>query len=89
MAKVLEPISDEELKRITVANLRNEYKKLAEEEKNVIFGGRLGQYKYYDMHKVIEEALNCFDSEAKQEVELENILKLDQKVREYVSKKYN
>ncbi|MCI5727505.1 MAG: 1-deoxy-D-xylulose-5-phosphate reductoisomerase [Clostridium sp.] len=44
---------------------------------------------FLDISKVIEEALNCFDSEAKQEVELENILKLDQKVREYVSKKYN
>lgn len=29
MAKVLEPISDTELKKITVVNLRNEYKKLA------------------------------------------------------------
>lgn len=35
------------------------YKKLAEEENNVIFGGRLGEYKYYDMHKVIERALEC------------------------------
>lgn len=33
------------------------YKALAEKEKNVIFGGRLGEYKYYDMHKVIERAL--------------------------------
>ncbi len=33
------------------------YKKLADEKENVIFGGRLGQYKYYDMDKVIEEAL--------------------------------
>ena len=33
------------------------YKELADKESNVIFGGRLGQYKYYDMHKVIEEAL--------------------------------
>ena len=44
---------------------------------------------FLDISKVIEEALNYFDSEAKQEVELENILKLDQKVREYVSEKYN
>ena len=35
------------------------YKKLAKKENNVIFGGRLGEYKYYDMHKVIERALNC------------------------------
>ena len=34
-----------------------EYAKLAESQKNVIFGGRLGEYKYYDMDKVIESAL--------------------------------
>ncbi len=33
------------------------YKSLAEKEQKVIFGGRLGEYKYYDMHKVIERAL--------------------------------
>lgn len=35
----------------------NQYKKLAIEEKNVIFGGRLAEYKYYDMHQVIGSAL--------------------------------
>ncbi|WP_019552546.1 UDP-galactopyranose mutase [Propionispira raffinosivorans] len=35
----------------------NAYKKLADKEKRVIFGGRLGSYKYYDMDKVIEAAL--------------------------------
>ena len=39
--------------------LLKKYNKLASQEDNVIFGGRLGQYKYYDMHKVIEEALAC------------------------------
>lgn len=39
--------------------LYNEYKKLAEQEENIIFGGRLGNYKYYDMDKVIEAALEC------------------------------
>ena len=34
------------------------YKELADLEKNVIFGGRLAEYKYYDMHNVIESALN-------------------------------
>lgn len=34
------------------------YKELADKEKNVIFGGRLGEYKYYDMDKVIESALS-------------------------------
>lgn len=35
------------------------YKELANKEKSVIFGGRLAEYKYYDMHNVIESALNC------------------------------
>ena len=39
------------------------YKKLADKKENVIFGGRLGQYKYYDMDKVIEEALKCVNNE--------------------------
>lgn len=39
--------------------LYEEYKKLADAEENVIFGGRLGEYKYYDMDKVIESALAC------------------------------
>ena len=33
------------------------YQELAAKEKNVLFGGRLGQYRYYDMDKVIEAAL--------------------------------
>ena len=40
-------------------NLYNKYKELADKDEKVIFGGRLGQYKYYDMDKVIEEALKC------------------------------
>ena len=43
--------------------LYEKYKELAEKEENVIFGGRLGQYKYYDMHQVIDEALNCAKKE--------------------------
>ncbi len=39
------------------SNLYQEYRKLADQENKVIFGGRLGEYKYYDMDKVIEEAL--------------------------------
>lgn len=39
-------------------SLAEEYRKLAEQEENVIFGGRLGQYKYYDMAPVIEQVLN-------------------------------
>lgn len=39
------------------------YKELAFKEKNVIFGGRLGNYKYYDMHQVIEAALETVEKE--------------------------
>ena len=39
------------------------YKGLADKDDKVIFGGRLGQYKYYDMHKVIEEALKTVEAE--------------------------
>ena len=39
--------------------LYQQYKALAEAEPNVLFGGRLGEYKYYDMDKVIEAALAC------------------------------
>lgn len=38
--------------------LAEEYRKLAEREKDVFFGGRLGQYKYYDMAPVIEQVFN-------------------------------
>ena len=38
--------------------LAEEYRRLAEAENNVIFGGRLGQYKYFDMAPVIEQVLN-------------------------------
>lgn len=38
--------------------LYEKYRALAEQEKDVIFGGRLGNYKYYDMDKVIEAALS-------------------------------
>lgn len=39
------------------------YAQLAQQEKNVLFGGRLGQYKYYDMDKVIAEALEMVKKE--------------------------
>lgn len=34
------------------------YQDLAAKEKNVLFGGRLGQYRYYDMDKVLRAALD-------------------------------
>lgn len=44
-------------------NLYKKYIELAKRDEKIIFGGRLGQYKYYDMHKVIEEALRCVEEE--------------------------
>lgn len=35
------------------------YRKLADKEPGVVFGGRLGLYRYFDMHQVVEEALEC------------------------------
>lgn len=52
------PVNDEK----NVA-LYAQYKELADAEPNVIFGGRLGEYKYYDMDKVIEAALKCVEKE--------------------------
>ena len=40
-----------------------EYKALAEQEPNIVFGGRLGEYKYYDMDAVIASALACAKKE--------------------------
>ncbi|MFT8330153.1 MAG: UDP-galactopyranose mutase [Bifidobacterium psychraerophilum] len=39
------------------------YKRKAEAEEQVIFGGRLGTYAYYDMHQVINSALICFEKQ--------------------------
>lgn len=47
------PVNDEKN-----SNLYKKYKELALQEKNVIFGGRLAEYKYYDMDKTIEAALD-------------------------------
>lgn len=47
--------------------LYKEYKAFAENEKNVIFGGRLGQYKYFDMDKCIFSALTLCDKELSNE----------------------
>lgn len=42
-------------------NLLNKYKELAQKEKDTIFGGRLAEYKYYDMDDVIEQAFKAWD----------------------------
>lgn len=47
------PVNDEKN-----GKLYQEYRKIAKEESKVIFGGRLGEYKYYDMDAVIAHALN-------------------------------
>lgn len=39
------------------------YKELTDKESNVIFGGRLGEYKYYDMHQVVARALEVAQAE--------------------------
>lgn len=49
--------------------LYRKYQDLAEKKKNVIFGGRLGMYKYYDMHQVIAEALKT----ARRELNIQNL----------------
>ena len=45
--------------------LYQQYAELATKEENVIFGGRLAEYKYYDMDDVIKSALECVRNELK------------------------
>lgn len=52
------PVNDEKNNR-----LYQKYKELADQETNVIFGGRLAEYKYYDMDKVIESAMSKFNQD--------------------------
>lgn len=52
------PVNDEKNQ-----NLYQAYKKLEGEQNNVIFGGRLAEYKYYDMHQIIASALNTVKKE--------------------------
>ena len=44
-------------------NLYAKYAELAQKQDKVIFGGRLGQYKYYNMDQVIEAALDAVNNE--------------------------
>ena len=53
------PINDEKNNRLYEA-----YRELAEKEENVLFGGRLGMYRYYDMDKTIKAALEMAQREA-------------------------
>ncbi|MDE6601325.1 MAG: UDP-galactopyranose mutase [Lachnospiraceae bacterium] len=52
------PVNDEKNNAVYEA-----YRKLAAKEENVIFGGRLGEYKYYDMDKVVGRALEMAERE--------------------------
>jgi UDP-galactopyranose mutase len=57
------PINDN-----TNQNIFTKYKNLTKQETNVFFGGRLAEYKYYDMNQVVESALKLVD-----EIKLNNI----------------
>ena len=48
------PLNDEKNNAIY-----EKYRARAAQEKQVIFGGRLGLYRYFDMHQVVEAALDC------------------------------
>ena len=54
------PVNDEKN-----SNLYKEYKKMADAQEKVIFGGRLGEYKYYDMDQVIAVALELCEKKLK------------------------
>jgi UDP-galactopyranose mutase len=47
------------------ARIYRKYKMLADNEESIIFGGRLAEYKYYDMHQVIASALKAVKKEIK------------------------
>ncbi len=49
------PVNDERN-----GNLYAQYKELADKEENVIFGGRLAEYKYYDMAPIVEKVINLW-----------------------------
>ncbi|WP_018361881.1 UDP-galactopyranose mutase [Hoylesella nanceiensis] len=50
------PVNDERNTK-----LYQEYKKLADKETNVVFGGRLAEYKYYDMAPIIDQVMKMFE----------------------------
>nr|MCR5293748.1 UDP-galactopyranose mutase [Lachnospiraceae bacterium] len=58
------PVNDEKNSALYAA-----YRKLADQEEKVIFGGRLGEYKYYDMDQVIASALDMSRKELNRERE--------------------
>ena len=61
-------VSKEENHFVPINDKKNDelyarYREMADKEERVVFGGRLGEYKYYDMDAVIEAALNLCDRE--------------------------
>jgi len=56
------PINDDKNNKIY-----NQYKKLSEQYPNIIFGGRLSEYKYYDMHQIIGSSLSRVKKELSNE----------------------
>ena len=59
------PVNDE-----ANGSLYEKYRALAQKEENVIFGGRLGTYQYYNMDQVIAEALRLCEKELGRRVSL-------------------
>lgn len=57
------PMNDEKNNEIFA-----KYQAKAKAENKVIFGGRLGMYRYFDMHQVIREALNCVEEEHERDI---------------------
>ena len=49
------PVNDEKNNKLYLR-----YKELADKDSHIIFGGRLGEYKYYDMDKIVEKALDMY-----------------------------
>lgn len=69
------PVNDEKNQE-----LFQKYASLADGEKNVIFGGRLGEYKYYDMDKVIESAMKkperCWEYKRNRGGMIQNVIQI-------------
>ena len=53
--------------------LYNKYKSLSMKDNNIIFGGRLGEYKYYNMDQVIEASLKCVSEEMRHKLNITKI----------------
>ena len=55
------PVNDDKNAKLYAA-----YRKLADSETNVVFGGRLGEYQYYDMDAAVASALRAAENEKKE-----------------------